>query len=85
MKKTTLSLVAGTLLAVSAANVQAETFEPRLSVGAIAGTTGFGGDLSWRFHENLAITGRYTDGLDLDTDLDEDGVDYRTSRKTSYF
>ncbi len=47
---------------VSAVGVHADTFEKRVSVGAIAGTTGFGGDVSWRFHEKLALTGRYTDG-----------------------
>ncbi|WP_273682514.1 hypothetical protein [Vreelandella aquamarina] len=92
MRKHTLSLIAGSLLAVSATGVQAETFEPRVSVGAIAGTTGFGGDISWRFHENLAITGRYTDGLDLDTTLEDSGMDYEaefgmqaSSLKMEYF
>lgn len=91
MKKS-LSLIAGALVALSTASVQADAFEPRVSVGAIAGTTGFGGDVSWRFHENLSITGRYTDGLDLDTDLEEDGVDYEaefgmkaSSLKVEYF
>ncbi|MEC8901279.1 MAG: hypothetical protein VYB92_05500 [Pseudomonadota bacterium] len=91
MKKS-LSLITGALLALSTVSAQADAFEPRVSVGAIAGTTGFGGDVSWRFHENLAITGRYTDGLDLDTDLEEDGVDYEaefgmkaSSLKMEYF
>ncbi|OJA07501.1 hypothetical protein QHL1GM_18725 [Halomonas sp. QHL1] len=58
----------------------------------MAGTTGFGADASWRFHENLAVTARYTDGLDLDTDFDEDGVNYNadfgmkaSSVKMDYF
>ncbi|WP_346799107.1 hypothetical protein R5M92_07675 [Halomonas sp. Bachu 37] len=84
-------LIAGTLaLATAATSVNA--FEKRVSVGAIAGTTGFGGDLSWRFHENLALSARYTDGLDFDTDFEEDDVDYdaefglkASSFKVDYF
>lgn len=67
-------------------------FDKKVSVSAIAGTTGFGADASWRFHENLAVTARYTDGLDLDTDFDEDGVNYNadfemkaSSLKMDYF
>jgi hypothetical protein len=74
--KTTLSILAGALVMASTANVSANEFEQRISVAAIAGTTGFGGDVSYRFHENLAVTARYTNGLDFDTDLEEDGVDY---------
>ncbi|WP_232774491.1 hypothetical protein [Halomonas sp. MES3-P3E] len=68
--KTIVGLLAGALVLASATGVNADTFEKRVSVGAIAGTTGFGGDVSWRFHKNLALTGRYTDGLDLDTDFE---------------
>tara|TARA_R110002049_G_scaffold64646_4_gene170311 strand:+ start:1854 stop:2531 length:678 start_codon:yes stop_codon:yes gene_type:complete len=91
MKKI-VGLLAGALVLVSATGVNADTFEKRVSVGAIAGTTGFGGDVSWRFHKNLALTGRYTDGLDFDTDFEEDGVDYdaefgmkAASLKVDYF
>ncbi|WP_194249408.1 hypothetical protein [Vreelandella salicampi] len=76
MKKTTLGLVIGALVLASTGNASADEFERRISVGAIAGTTGFGGDVSYRFHKNLAVTARYTDGLDFDTDFEEDGVDY---------
>tara|TARA_R110002049_G_scaffold174769_3_gene341994 strand:+ start:489 stop:1172 length:684 start_codon:yes stop_codon:yes gene_type:complete len=62
----TLTMLAGTSFA----------YDKKVSVSAIAGTTGFGADASWRFHENLAVTARYTDGLDYDTDFDEDGVNY---------
>mgnify|MGYP003674770280 FL=1 len=75
MKKT-LSLLAGVAVMAITAQVNADVFEKRVSVGAIAGTTGIGADVSWRFHKNLALTGRYTDGLDFDTDFEEDGVDY---------
>ncbi|QNI04717.1 hypothetical protein HXW73_05310 [Halomonas sp. SH5A2] len=58
----------------------------------MAGTTGFGADASWRFHENLAVTARYTNGLDVDTDFEEDDVTYNadfemkaSSVKMDYF
>lgn len=67
-------------------------FDKKVSVSAIAGTTGFGADASWRFHKNLAVTARYTDGLDVGTDFDEDGVNYdadfemkASSVKVDYF
>lgn len=91
MKKT-LSLMAGIVVLAAATQVNADAFEKRVSVGAIAGTTGFGGDVSWRFHQNLALTGRYTDGLDYDTDFDEDDITYdadfgmkASSLKVDYF
>tara|TARA_R110002012_G_scaffold160502_3_gene322402 strand:- start:2828 stop:3505 length:678 start_codon:yes stop_codon:yes gene_type:complete len=84
-------------LAVSAATVMmlansSFAYDNKVSVSAIAGTTGFGADASWRFHENLAVTARYTDGLNLDTDFNEDGVKYNadfdmkaSSLKMDYF
>lgn len=42
------------------------------SVGAGAGTSGYGGSVSYRFHANLAVTAGYSgftyDGLDYETD-----------------
>jgi hypothetical protein len=91
MKKT-LSLLAGVVVLAATTQVNADAFEKRVSIGAVAGTTGVGGDVSWRFHQNLALTGRYTDGLDFDTDFDDDGVDYdaefgmkASSLKVDYF
>lgn len=91
MKKT-VSLLVGVLVLSGTTHVSADTFEQRVSVGAVAGTTGFGGDVSWRFHQNLALTGRYTDGLDFDADFDDDDVDYEadfgmkaSSLKVDYF
>lgn len=91
MKKT-LGLLAGVVVLMATTQVNADAFEKRVSVGAVAGTTGFGGDISWRFHPNLALTGRYTDGLDIDADFDDDGVDYEadfgmkaSSLKVDYF
>lgn len=74
-------LFAGAVLTAAATTSFANTngaFESRVSVGAVAGMTGFGADVSWRFHENIALTGRYTDGLSFGTDFDEDGVNYDT-------
>ncbi|WP_227367451.1 hypothetical protein [Halomonas sp. M20] len=46
------------------------------SVGAEVGTTGYGGSVSYRFHDNMALTAGYTgftyDGLEHETD----DVDY---------
>lgn len=90
MKKTLTLAVSALPLALIASNSFA--FDKKVTVSAIAGTTGFGADASWRFHENLAVTARYTDGLDLDTDFDEDGVNYNadfemkaSSVKMDYF
>tara|TARA_Y100000780_G_C13670265_1_gene412105 strand:+ start:590 stop:1273 length:684 start_codon:yes stop_codon:yes gene_type:complete len=94
MKKITCLFV-GVALAAAASTSSANTlagFEPKVSVGALAGLTGFGADVSWRFHENMAVTGRYTDGLSIGTDYDEDGVTYdadfdlkASSLKLDYF
>ena len=89
-KKTLGFAIGAAALSLLAGNAQA--FEPTVSVAAIAGTTGFGADASWRFHEHLAVTARYTGGLDLGTDFDEDGVNYdadfemkASSLKVDYF
>lgn len=76
MTKATLGLMASALVLAATANASADDVERRISVGAIAGTTGFGGDISYRFHKNLAVTARYTNGLNVDTDLEDGGVDY---------
>lgn len=62
------------MLALSASHSVA--FDKKVNVSAIVGTTGFGADASWPFHENLAVTARYTNGLDIDTDFEEDDVTY---------
>ena len=90
MKKTLSLAVSAATLMMLACNSYA--YDKKVSVSAIAGTTGFGADASWRFHENLAVTARYTDGLSLDTDFDDDGVNYNadfdmkaSSLKMDYF
>ncbi|MFI8750251.1 hypothetical protein ACIGG6_09625 [Vreelandella lionensis] len=89
MKKT-LGVVCGSVLLALAGTSQA--FDQKVSVSAIAGTTGFGADASWRFHEHLAVTARYTDGLSFGTDFNEDSVNYdadfemkASSVKVDYF
>tara|TARA_R110000824_G_scaffold208405_1_gene394027 strand:+ start:19001 stop:19684 length:684 start_codon:yes stop_codon:yes gene_type:complete len=89
--KKTLGLTASALVLVLGAN-HSVAFDKKVTVSAIAGTTGFGADASWRFHENLAVTARYTNGLDFDTDFEEDDVTYNadfemkaSSVKMDYF
>lgn len=90
MKKTVSLAVGAVVLTMLAGTSHA--FDKKVSVSAVAGTTGFGADASWRFHKNLAVTARYTDGLDIGTDFDEDGVNYdadfemkASSLKVDYF
>lgn len=74
MKKMLAASLTGALLSLSAA--QAQSYDNRVTVGAVAGTTGFGADVSWRFHQHLGLSARYTGGLDWDGDFNTDGVDY---------
>ena len=74
MKKILAASFTGALLTLSAA--QAQAFESRVTVGAIGGTTGLGADVSWRFHERLGVSARYTGGLDWDGDFGTDEADY---------
>lgn len=90
MKKT-VGLAVSAAMLVAVANT-GHAFERNVSVSAIAATTGFGADASWRFHQNLAVTARYTDGLSIGTDFDEDSVTYdadfemrASSVKVDYF
>ncbi|WP_240454254.1 hypothetical protein [Halomonas sp. NO4] len=64
----------GALLTLGAAQTQA--FDNRVTVGAIGGTTGVGADVSWRFHERLGVSTRYTGGLDWDGDYDTEEANY---------
>ncbi|RDB41842.1 hypothetical protein DU490_16285 [Halomonas sp. DQ26W] len=74
MKKILATSLTGALLTLGAA--QAQAFESRVTVGAIGGTTGLGADVSWRFHERLGLSARYTGGLDWDGDFDTDEAEY---------
>lgn len=74
MKKILAVTLTGMTLALTTANAQADS---RVSVGVIGGTTGLGADASWRFHDNFAVTARYTGGLDWSGDYDSDDVEYQ--------
>ncbi|EHJ93066.1 hypothetical protein [Vreelandella boliviensis] len=80
MNKTLTLAVSALCLTLIASNSFA--FDKKVTVSAIVGTTAFGADASWRFHENQAVTSRYTDGLDLDTDFDVNGVNYNAEFET---
>ncbi|MFD2189686.1 hypothetical protein [Pistricoccus aurantiacus] len=54
----------------------AQGFERHIAVSALAGTTGVGADVSWRFHEHLALSAQYAGGLSWNGDLDTDEADY---------
>ncbi|MCE8015860.1 hypothetical protein HOP62_07195 [Halomonas sp. MCCC 1A17488] len=69
---TTTGLIALCLLGTSQAHAQ----DGRMTLGAVAGTTGAGADLAWRFSERLGVSARYTGGLDWNTDYRTDDVDY---------
>ena len=64
------AVMAGALVALSvpAGAVAADNW----SVGAGVGTTGYGGSVSYRFHDNLALSAGYSgftyDGLDYESD-----------------
>ena len=64
------------LLLVGIAMHQAHAFDDRLTATALAGTTGAGVDITWRFHERLGVTAQYTGGLTWDGDYDTDEVAY---------
>lgn len=93
-KKTAIILAGAAFFVALSASSQAQdkAFEQQVSVGAVAATTGFGGDVSWRFHDKLALTARYTGGLDFNISIDEEDIDYdadfemkASSLKVDYF
>lgn len=70
-------MLAGSLFAGTAqASVYDSMGQQPVSVGAVAGSTGFGADVSWRVHPYLALTARYTDGLSFDKTIKDNRVDY---------
>ncbi|RKR03318.1 hypothetical protein C7446_1839 [Kushneria sinocarnis] len=65
--------LAGALLLSTGVSAQAAD---HWSVGAQAGTTGFGGSVSWRFSDHFALTAGYS-GFNYDNlDYSNDDVDY---------
>ncbi len=73
MKKWMIAGLSAALL-VSASAAQAD--DNRVTLSAIAGTTGLGADVSWRFHDRLGVSAQYAGGLDWDGDWDTDDVLY---------
>lgn len=57
-------------------STQAYAQDNRVTLGAVAGTTGIGADLAWRFHDRLGVSARYTDGVEWSDDYRTDYVDY---------
>ncbi|EWH02988.1 hypothetical protein [Halomonas sp. BC04] len=74
MHKMITAGVAAVLFSSATGSLQA--FDDRVSVGVLAGTTGAGAEVSWRFHERLGVTAQYAGGLSWDGDFDTDDVDY---------
>lgn len=54
----------------------AQGFERHVAVSALVGTTGVGADVSWRFHEHLALSAQYAGGLSWSGDFDTDEANY---------
>jgi len=69
-------MIAGLSAALLGATSGAQALEGPVTVSAIAGTTGLGADVSWRFHERLGVSAQYAGGLDWDGDYETDDVMY---------
>ncbi|MDW5378487.1 hypothetical protein R6258_16330 [Halomonas sp. HP20-15] len=65
-------LIAAALAAVSAPAAAAGQW----SLGAGVGTTGYEGSVSYRFHDNFALTGSYSGFTYDDIDYESDDADY---------
>lgn len=61
---------------VFASDDHREEFGHRVTLGATASVFGIGPSLSWRFHNNLGLTARYTDGLTIPAWYNSDNMDY---------
>ncbi|MCE8037096.1 hypothetical protein HOP58_05275 [Halomonas sp. MCCC 1A11062] len=67
--------VIATLCLLGTTHAQAQE-NNRITLGAVAGSTGVGADVAWRFSDRLGISARYTGGLDWSTDYSTSDVDY---------
>ncbi|MGR4069016.1 hypothetical protein [Billgrantia sp. C5P2] len=74
MKWMTATGVIATLCLLGTTQVYAQ--DNRMTLGAVAGTTGVGADMAWRFSERLGVSARYTGGVDWNTDYSTDDVNY---------
>ncbi|WP_234254240.1 hypothetical protein [Billgrantia aerodenitrificans] len=75
MKRMTATSVIATLCLLGTTHAQAQE-NNRITLGAVAGSTGVGADVAWRFSDRLGISARYTGGLDWSTDYSTSDVDY---------
>ncbi|MGY6565708.1 MAG: hypothetical protein ACXIU5_13295 [Halomonadaceae bacterium] len=75
MKRMTATSVIATLCLLGTTHAQAQE-NNRITLGAVAGSTGVGADVAWRFSDRLGISTRYTGGLDWSTDYSTSDVDY---------
>lgn len=62
--------------ATQASDINHDSFDHRVTLGATASIFGIGPSLSWRFHENLGVTARYTDGFTLPAKYNSENMDY---------
>ncbi|WP_242458050.1 hypothetical protein [Halomonas sp. YLGW01] len=73
MKRLITTGMALALTGLAAGSAQAYD---RTTLAAVAGTTGFGAELSYRMNGYLGVTASYTDNLDYEGDYDTDDVHY---------
>ena len=73
MKKWMATGLSAALLTVA---LDAQAFDRHVTVSGIAGTTGVGADVAWRFHERLGVSAQYAGGLDWDGDYETDDLFY---------
>ena len=69
-------MAAGLTAALLTTAGQAQAFDQRVTVSGIAGTTGLGADVAWRFHERLGVSAQYAGGIDWDGDYETDDLIY---------
>ncbi|WP_104202495.1 hypothetical protein [Billgrantia saliphila] len=74
MKQKTTTGLALALCLLGTPLVQAD--DGRMTLGAVAGTTGLGVDLAWRYNERFGVSARYTGGIEWNTDYSTDDVNY---------
>lgn len=75
MKRMTATGVLATLCLLGVTQAQAQDSN-RITLGAVAGTTGVGADVAWRFSDRLGVSARYTGGLEWSTDYSTSDIDY---------
>lgn len=69
-------MVTGLSAALLTTALDAQAFDRQVTISGIAGTTGVGADVAWRFHERLGVSAQYAGGLDWDGDYESDDLFY---------